>query len=238
MPRTKRYCPPGLPVHVIQRGNNRAECFLSDDDKIVYLGILRNASSRYRLDIHAWVLMTNHVHLLVTPRMEAAVSRAMQYLGAEYVRYFNEKHTRTGTLWEGRFRSCLVESEVYFLTCQRYIELNPVRAGMVNTPGLYRWSSFHANALDVPSTIRSPHETYLSLGNNGRQRSSAYRALFEDGLAQDQIDSIRLATNKGLVFGSEQFKDEIEQRSRQRTRLSKRGPKGSREQTILALTQN
>lgn len=238
MPRTMRYCPPGQAVHIIQRGNNRAECFLSDNDKTVYIGILRNASSRYCLDVHAWVLMTNHVHLLVTPRTESAVSKTMQYLGAEYVRYFNKKHARTGTLWEGRFRSCLIESERYFLTCQRYIELNPVRAGMVNAPAEYRWSSFHANALGVPSTIHSPHETYLSLGNNHQQRFTAYRALFEYELTRNQIDSIRCATNKGLVYGSERFKDEIEAQSRQRTRLSKRGPKSHRKQTILALTQN
>jgi putative transposase len=238
MPRTKRYCPPGQPVHIIQRGNNRAECFLSDDDKTVYIGILRKASSRYRLDVHAWVLMTNHVHLLVTPMTESAVSKTMQYLGAEYVRYFNEKHARTGTLWEGRFRSCLIESERYFLTCQQYIELNPVRAGMVSTPGEYRWSSYHANALGVPTSIHSPHETYLSLGKNHQQRLSAYRALFGDGLPRGQLDRIRCATNKGLVYGSERFKDEIERLSRQRTRLSKRGPKRHRKQTILALTRN
>ena len=238
MPRTKRYCPSGQPVHIIQRGNNRAECFFSDYDKTVYLGILRNASNRYGLQVHAWVLMTNHVHLLATPKLESAVSKTMQYLGAEYVRYFNEKYVRTGTLWEGRFRSCLVESEGYLLTCQRYIELNPVRAGMVDTPADYPWSSFHTNALGVPSSICSPHETYLSLGVNHRVRLLAYRALFKNAMAQDQVDSIRLATNKGLVFGSDKFKDEIEKRGGQRTRLSKRGPRNPRKQTISALTRN
>jgi putative transposase len=238
MPRTKRYCPPGQPVHIIQRGNNRTECFFSADDKAVYVGILRNASSRYKLNIHAWVLMTNHVHLLATPARESAVSKTMQYLGAKYVRYFNEKYARTGTLWEGRFRSCLVESEGYLLACQRYIELNPVRAGMVKTPDKYRWSSFHANALGVSASICSPHEAYLSLGGSYRDRLSAYRALFDNALQQDQIDAIRRATNHGLVFGSERFKDEIERRSGQRTRLSKRGPRSPGKRTISALTQN
>ena len=238
MPRTKRYCPAGQPVHIIQRGNNRAECFFSDHDKTVYLGILRNASNRYGLQVHAWVLMTNHVHLLATPGRESAVSKTMQYLGAEYVRYFNEKYVRTGTLWEGRFRSCLVESEGYFLTCQRYIELNPVRAGMADTPADYPWSSFHANARGVPSSICTAHDTYLSLGRNYRERLLAYRALFEHAPEQDQVDSIRRATNKGLVFGSEKFKDQIERRGGQRARLSKRGPKGPRNQRVLALTQN
>lgn len=206
MKRQARFCPEEIPVHIIQRGNNRNECFWSNQDKATYMKYLRAASIKYDVSIHAWVLMTNHVHLLVTPNQEYAVSRMMQYIGRMYVRYFNRKYTRTGTLWEGRFRSCLVQAEVYFLVCQRYIELNPVRARMVENPSDYHWSSYQVNALGSQSSICTPHGVYLSLGANKNEQQAAYRSLFSESVSSEQLDAIRFATNKGAPFGAADFK--------------------------------
>lgn len=225
MRRPHRYCPAGFPVHIIQRGNNRTDCFRSDYDMAAYINRLRDASQKYQIDIHAWVLMPNHVHLLVTPICDSGVSRMMQSLGRHYVRDFNRRHGRSGTLWEGRFRSSLVQAEDYFMICQRYIELNPVRAGLVSDPAKYHWSSHRTNAYGEKSSICKPHEVYLALGRTEDSRLSAYRSLFMEHIRQRNIETIRYAANKGLVFGSDRFKDEIENRSGQRTRLLKRGPK-------------
>lgn len=130
-----------------------------------YLGWLKEYSIKYEVDVHAWVLMTNHVHILCTPKIEKATSLMMQSIGRMYVRYFNTTYQRTGTLWEGRFRSCLVESEFYLLSLYRYIEMNPVRAGMVDDPAEYSWSSYASNALGVDTALQTPHEEYVLLGN-------------------------------------------------------------------------
>ncbi len=141
MVRLARLCPPGFPQHIIQRGNNRQPCFGSDKDIGAYANWLAMSADRYGVHIHAWVFMTNHVHLLATPFQEFSVSRMMQFVGRHYVRYYNRAHQRTGTLWEGRFKSCLVQQDVYLLNCYRYIEMNPVRSRMVEHPMDYRWSS-------------------------------------------------------------------------------------------------
>lgn len=147
MARLPRVCPVGVPQHVIQRGNNRQVCFASEQDFAAYAGWLKEYSKKYQVEIHAWVLMTNHVHLLCTPRTENAVSFMMQSLGRSYVQYFNFRYKRTGTLWEGRFKSCLVQEEIYLSQLYRYIELNPVRAKIVEHPSDYVWSSYQINAL-------------------------------------------------------------------------------------------
>lgn len=151
MARLPRICLPDIPQHVIQRGNNRQACFGSDEDYAAYAHWLEEYARKFRVAIHAWVFMTNHVHLLLTPETDEGVSRLMQTLGRKYVRYFNYTYKRSGTLWEGRFKSCVVEAENYLLLCQRYIELNPVRAGMVEAPGDYIWSSYRANGLGQPA---------------------------------------------------------------------------------------
>ena len=227
MARLKRYCPAGIPVHIIQRGNNRSDCFKSNEDMASFIHYLRLGAAKYDVDIHAWVLMTNHVHFLVTPNLNNAVSRMMQYLGRHYVRYFNQKYSRTGTLWEGRFRSCLVQEENYFLICQRYIELNPVRAGMVDNPADYHWSSYRSNALGIESSFRRPHNVYYALGNTEPSRLEAYRELFVEELNPGVVEAIRFSTNKGLALGSELFKNEIETQGGQPARLQKRGPKSA-----------
>jgi putative transposase len=166
MPRRLRLRVSDCPLHIIQRGNNRAPCFFEDTDYLVYLQNLRTLSGEADCRIHAYVLMTNHVHLLLTPAAAEGPSNLMKNLGQRYVQYINRRYNRSGSLWEGRFRSSLVETERYFLTCQRYIELNPVRAGMVRTPEEYKWSSHAANGLGVPDSIVSPHPEYLRLGSS------------------------------------------------------------------------
>ena len=147
MPRKPRFFLPDVPVHVVQRGNNRQAVFFDDSDYRAYLSWIREGCERYGCEIHAYVLMTNHVHLLATPQATNSISRMLQYVGRRYVPYINHTYGRTGTLWEGRFKASLIHAEGYLLTCYRYIELNPVRAQMVEAPELYRWSSFRANAL-------------------------------------------------------------------------------------------
>ncbi len=225
MPRRLRLCPIGMPQHVIQRGNNRQVCFASDEDMSAYANWLYEASQKFQVEIHAWVFMSNHVHLLVTPMIDNGVSKMMQYVGRYYVLYFNRTYQRTGTLWEGRFKSCLVQDNDYFLHCQRYIELNPIRAGMVCDPAIYRWSSYQANALGVKTQLITPHELYLSLGSCDASRQVFYRSLFQCEINGALVKDIRDSLNKGLVLGNERFKDQIEALTGQSVRLQKRGPK-------------
>lgn len=209
MPRRARIQLAGVPVHVIQRGNNRSACFFAEDDYQFYLQQLAHSCESEEVDLHAFVLMTNHVHLLLTPKHADGPSRVMKRLGQRYVQHVNRTYGRSGTLWEGRFRSCLVGEEAYLLGCYRYIELNPVRAGMTSHPGDYRWSSYHCNGQGEPDGALSPHPLYLALGKDARERQSAYRKLFRYRLNAGLIDEIRRATNGGFVLGSERFQKEI-----------------------------
>lgn len=211
MPRRSRLIFPGIPLHIIQRGNNRQACFFADDDYLFYLDWLHEYAKRAGCTIHAFVLMTSHVHILLTPEKENSAGELMKRLGQRYVQYINRTYKRSGTLWEGRFRSCIVQQEDYLLTCQRYVELNPERAGMVEHPGEYRWSSYQANAQGERSEILTPHRVYLDLGKTEEERQVAYRELFRFHLEPGIIDSIRKATNGNFVGGSERFQDEIAQ---------------------------
>jgi putative transposase len=168
--------------------------------------------------------MTNHVHLLITATHASSPARMMQMLGRSYVRYFNDRHERTGTLWEGRYRSTLVDCERYFLTCSRYVESNPVRAGMVERPDLYRWSSFRCNADGAPDALVTPHPVYMALGKGVWTRRDAYRALFSSALDPDELDAIRRATNRGTVLGSTRYREMLEEAVQRRlSRLSHGG---------------
>ena len=209
MPRQPRFTIPGVPQHVIQRGNNRQPCFYTEEDYRYYLDVLKEAIQCNACELHAYVLMTNHVHLLVTPSTEFGLSHVMQDLGRKYVRYINHTYKRTGTLWEGRFKSSLVDSNDYLLTCMRYIELNPVRAGMVDYPGDYNWSSFNNNAADRTDEIITMHPVYQELGKNSEKRCYAYRELFRLQLDDKDIHAIRDAINGQLVYGREGFKDKV-----------------------------
>jgi REP-associated tyrosine transposase len=206
MPRHARAILPDVAVHIIQRGNNRSACFHRDADHLVYLDHLRELSRRHGCEIHAYCLMTNHVHLLVTPRAANACALLMKNLGQRYVQYVNRSRERTGTLWEGRFRSCIAQSDRYVLACYRYIELNPVRAGMVAHAGDYRWSSYLANAGAVRNSWLAPHPEYLALGQNDDARRAAYRGLVASGLDAAQLAEIRSATNSGGALGDAAFR--------------------------------
>lgn len=209
MPRRPRWFLPNQPLHVIQRGNNRQACFFADEDYRFYLDWLLEGARRYGCDIHAWVLMTNHVHLLLTPRDGDAVSRLMQSLGRRYVQYVNRTYRRSGTLWEGRFKASAVQAEDYLLRVYRYIELNPVRAGMVTDPSEYRWSSYRCNGLGVADALVAPHERYLALGLEADERRAAYRGLFRSELETEALAEVRTASNGGLPLGSERFRAQI-----------------------------
>lgn len=230
MARLPRLCPPGFSQHVIQRGNNRSICFASEQDFAAYANWLKEYSQKFHVSIHAWVFMTNHVHLLVTPTINNGLSEMMQALGRRYVQYFNYQHDRSGTLWEGRFRSNVVQSESYLLQCYRYIELNPVRAGMVDDPSEYHWSSYRCNAFGIKSELCTPHEEYLKLGRRKEvKRLAAYRTLFKAHIGGELLEQIRGSVNKGLVLGNDRFKNEVAMLSGQRTRPAKMGrPKKSR----------
>lgn len=224
MARLPRVSPVGVAVHIIQRGNNRQDCFVSDKDYATYLDWLQEYSQRYGVDVHAWVLMSNHVHLLCTPRQPDATSQMMQSLGRRYVRYFNHLYQRTGTLWEGRYRSCLVQNERYLLEVYRYIELNPVRAKMVEKPAEYPWSSYLINAEGKLSGLCTPHPEYLAMGNTDIERLENYRALFDHYREDDVfLREIRDNTNRGLAVGHKRFKEEIEEQTGRRVIPRKRG---------------
>ncbi|MBZ0095877.1 MAG: transposase [Sulfuricella sp.] len=209
MPRRARIKLNNTPVHLIQRGNNRTACFFADDDYQFYLHHLAEACREEGVQLHAYVLMTNHVHLLLTPQFGEGPSRVMKRLGQRYVQYVNRTYRRSGTLWEGRFRSCLVEEDTYLLGCCRYIELNPVRAAMVVHPADYPWSSYRANAQGDANSLITPHTIYQALGTDELQRQAAYRELFRYQLEQGMVDEIRASTNGGFVLGGERFQKEI-----------------------------
>jgi putative transposase len=209
MPRRARVTLANVPLHLIQRGNNRQICFFGDDDYRFYLDRLAECSTKYGVWIHAYVLMTNHVHLLLSAGRADAPSAMMKALGQRYVQYINRTYRRSGTLWEGRFRSCLTQQETYLLACQRYIELNPVRAGMVSHPAEYRWSSYRANAQGEPDALVQPHELYTALGLDGKSRQAAYRELFRYELDPGQVDEIRQATNGNYALGNQYFADQV-----------------------------
>ncbi|PCJ39613.1 MAG: transposase [SAR86 cluster bacterium] len=223
MARLPRFTPAGLPQHVIQRGNNRSACFSDNQDFSAYGNWLKEYSVEYGVAVHAWVFMTNHVHLLVTPDSEGSLSSMMQALGRRYVRYFNYQHRRSGTLWEGRFKSSLVQTETYLLQCYRYIELNPVRAFMVNDPAEYPWSSYRCNGLGVETALCTAHQEYLKLGKNKVERTMAYRSLFREHLEDEQLLEIRCAVNKTLALGSDHFKEEVEGLYGRRVKPAKMG---------------
>lgn len=210
MARLPRIVIAGQALHLVQRGNNRQKVFFSEGDRSKYLETLQQSADKYGCAVHAYVLMTNHVHLLVTPDTPESASRMMQSLGRTYVRYINNMYRRSGTLWEGRFKSALVDSERYLLVCSRYIELNPVRAGMITAPDQYRWSSYGRNALGSRDDLISPHSIYLQLGPTDIDRQSAYQALFRSSGDADIQRRIRVSTNQCTVIGSARFQAEVE----------------------------
>jgi putative transposase len=207
--RRARLAFPEVPLHIIQRGNNRQPCFSGMAEYVVYLHMLGHYAKVCGCAVHAYVLMSNHVHLLLSPKSSGSASTLMKQLGQRYVQYFNRRHHRSGTLWEGRFRSCLVQDEKYFMVCQRYIELNPVRACMVAAPGDYRWSSFQANAFGRADHVVAPHPIYCSLAADAQERQKRYRAMFAEALPTEMVNHLRHASNGNYAFGDPGFEQQM-----------------------------
>ena len=209
MPRRARIVAAGYPMHVILRGIDRAAVFFADEDRRLFLEWLGAIAAAEGVALHAYVLMTNHLHLLMTPARREGVPAVMKRLGQRYVQHVNRTYRRTGALFEGRFRSALIEADTYLLACQRYIELNPVRASMVAAPGDYPWSSYRANALGASDSLVMPHALYQALGGSEDVRLAAYRGLFEDVLDAELLQRLRACTNGGFVLGSPKFERQI-----------------------------
>ena len=223
MARLPRFVLPGQPQHIILRGNNRNEIFCADADYPFFLEKLKLACEKHGCLLHAYVLMTNHVHLLISPQAEHSLNKALQMLGRYYVQYYNDSYQRTGTLWEGRYKATLIDSVTYLLTCMRYIELNPVRAGMVDHPSGYHWSSYPGNALGKIDELLTPQLEYKRLGKTVSERQAAYRQLFKHHLSESSMDEIREATNKAWVLGSDRFKQRIQKQLERRVVPNERG---------------
>ena len=223
MPRKPRMYLPDVPCHVIQRGNNREATFFADDDYLFYLACLKDAVDRYGVAVHAYVLMTNHVHLLMTPDRQDGVSRVMQSVGRRYVQYVNRTYRRTGTLWESRHKASLVQQQRHLLTCYRYIELNPVRAGMVEHPADYHWSSFQTNAYGRKRMLVSAHPLYEALGPDDVTRQRAYRELFRYELDGVEIQGIRRAAQCSMPLGNSRFQEQVEHALGRRIGYAARG---------------
>ena len=210
MARLPRYNIINQPQHIIQRGNSGQQIFFDPQDYQYYRDCLEAAAYNYNLKVHAFVLMPNHVHILATPGNPDTVSRTIQSIGRNYVQYFNECNQGVGTIWEGRYRATIVDSKSYLLTCSRYIELNPVRAGLAKTPKDYPWSSYSRNASNRSNELISPHNEYAKLGTSDKERASAYRALFKQKINSETIQTITEATLKGWVLGDARFARKIE----------------------------
>lgn len=223
MARQSRLVVANQPHHIIQTGNDRQQIFRDDEDCQRFLDCLKESARFYRVAIHAYVLMPNHVHLLATPADGEGLAQMMQKVGRLYVPWFNRKHGRSGGLFQGRFRTSLVEAEQYFLACSRYIELNPVRAQLAVEPQEYRWSSYAHHAGMRPDPLVSDHSLFWALGNTPFQREAAYIALVEQGLGSDELEAINRAVLKGQPLGADTFKIELERKTKRRILPAKRG---------------
>jgi putative transposase len=198
-----------IPVHVIQRGNNRQRCFYEEDDRSFYLFHLSRLLTKAGCALHAYCLMTNHVHMLLTPNSSHSCAALMKGIGQLHTQYMNRTYGRTGSLWEGRFRSCLVQAEDYLLACYRYIEMNPVRGNLVSHPLEYPWSSYLANAEGKASALVTPHDEYARLGNPEEERRNRYKELVAEVLDSRLIDAIRAATNGNFALGDAPFRQKV-----------------------------
>ena len=223
MPRYPRLFVTDMPVHIVQRGHDRQPTFLEPSDFEYYLDNITEAKSMYSIRVHAYCLMTNHVHLLVSPGLDARlVSTFMRVLAARQTRYINKKRRRTGTLWEGRFKASLIDSSAYLLACCRYIELNPVRAGIVSRPGEYRWSSYRHHTGMAAVEWLDLHPEIAALGTTADRRRAAYERLVAEETTDDEHQAIRIAVNRNQVTGDESFRETLARRLG--TRLSAASP--------------
>ncbi|MES9834487.1 MAG: transposase [Candidatus Thiodiazotropha sp. DIVDIV] len=227
MPRKPRFYLPDIPAHVIQRGNSRQPVFFESCDYQAYLTWLKEGADKHGCAIHAYCLMTNHVHLLLTPGSSEAISKTIQFVGRHYVPYINHTYGKSGTLWEGRHKGCVVDSDEYLLNCMRYIELNPVRAGMVKDPIDYRWSSYRGNATHYTDELTIPHALYSQLAKDCQNREFVYRELFRITLQEDHVHDIRATVQTGTPLGNARFHKQIENQLKCKVGQAKRGrPEG------------
>jgi putative transposase len=202
MARPRRIQQADLTQHILNRGNNRCDIFRAEKDYAFFLLAVRDASIRYQVDVHSYALMTNHFHLVATPRVATGLSDVMQAVGTKYVRYFNRRYARTGRLFEGPYKASVIETETYWFTCMQYVELNPVRAGLVSDPGDYRWSSYRSNALGVSDTLVVPHPLYLSLGESAACRQESWRELCREAIPPEDLFEIRDAIRRAAVLSN------------------------------------
>jgi putative transposase len=223
MPRKPRFYLPGVPVHIVQRGHSREPVFFEDQDYATYAHWLKEAGEKYQIFIHAFVLMTNHIHLLLTASESKNISLFMQYVGRRYVPYINHKYGKSGSIWEGRYKASLVQEDDYFLTVMRYIELNPVRANMVQLPGHYRWSSFCHNAGTKRISFISPHRLYQQLGICEKDRQQAYRFFFKGHIEEMDLKRIRESWQTGTPLGNDFFREKIERQLQCKVGIARRG---------------
>ncbi len=223
MARKPRFNLMDIPQHVVQRGNRRQVAFSSEQDFRHYLGFLSDAATKYSCSIHAYVLMSNHVHLLATPRQPQGIPLMMQSVGRRYLQYVSDNYKHSGTLWDGRYKASHVQSERYLLICSRYIEDNPVRAGIVERREDYPWTSYRSNALGANDVLLTTHTEYEALGTTPEQRQQAYRSLFQVPLEPATLNQLRTALNHEQVTGGDRFKTEIEKALNRRAQLGQRG---------------
>lgn len=223
MARLPRLNLPDIPQHVVQTGHNNLPCFFDDEDYQFYLQSLKTSADQYQVDIHAYVLLPNMVQFIATPRIEQGLSSMMQSLGRRYVQYVNHRYRRSGTLWGGRYKSSLIDSQAYLLSCYRYVELKPMYLGLVNEPGDYAWSSFNFHASMAASDLIKDHKLYTALGETDRDRVQAYRKLFHYAFDNRLLTYIAETVKLGQVLGGDSFKERIEKIANQRVRPLKRG---------------
>ena len=230
MPRKPRFFLPNVPVHIVQRGASRDPVFFEDEDYRAYAFWMKEAAIKHNVAIHAFVLMTNHVHILLTAQSGASVGHFMQHIGRRYVPFINHKYNRSGSIWEGRFKSSLVQSDRYFLAVMRYIELNPVRANIVEHPSLYRWSSFHHNGGAKQFSFITTHPAYNALSRNIEERIQNYLRLFEYHLDSHELSAIQTAWQTGTPLGDRYFKEKIEAQLKLKVGQDYRGRPSKRSQ--------
>lgn len=223
MARSARLVVPGQPHHLIQRGNDRRLIFREDADYRMFLDWLGSAACQFNVALHAYVLMPNHLHLLATPTDSTGLARMMQWVGRYYVPYFNHKYERVGTLWQGRYKTSVIDSERYLMVCMRYIELNPLRARLTTDAAQYRWSSYAHHSGAHADALITDHALYWALGNTPFAREAAYRALFEQALSERQISELAEVTLNGRALGSDQFKRQLERQTERRVFMGRPG---------------
>ncbi|HEU4853241.1 MAG TPA: transposase [Telluria sp.] len=223
MARLPRLVVPGQPHHVTQRGNNQQPVFLDDEDHARFLGWLRDAARTYKVSVHAYVLLPGRLDILATPADATGLAQMMQWIGRKYVPYFNQKHARSGTLWQGRFKTSVIDADNYFLACSRYIESIAVHAQLAAAPQDYRWSSYAHHAGQRQDPVIVDHPVYWALGNTPFQREAAYTALFHAPLTNTQVLGIESAVSKGWPLGSEAYKAQLQHRARRQVLPARRG---------------